>query len=178
VACILVLGGQRSGKSRYAEELVARSGRAPVYLATATAGDGEMAERIAAHVARRGSGWRTVEEALDLPGALAREACRENAVLVDCLTLWLTNLMGAELPVEHETQRLLDTLAQAGGPVVIVTNEVGAGIIPANPLARRYADALGILNQRVAAVADTVVLLTAGLPAVLKPAPKLHEVTL
>jgi adenosylcobinamide kinase/adenosylcobinamide-phosphate guanylyltransferase len=178
MARVLVLGGQRSGKSRYAEELVAASGRAPVYVATATAGDGEMAERIAAHVARRGSGWRTIEAPLDLPGVLHREARAENAVLVDCLTLWLTNLMGADLPVERETQRLIDVLAGAGGPVAIVSNEVGSGIIPANPLARRYADALGILNQQVAAAADTVVLLTAGIATVLKPAPKSHEVTL
>lgn len=178
MARILVLGGQRSGKSRYAEGLVAASGRAPVYLATATPGDGEMATRIAAHVARRGPGWRTVEEPLDLAGALTREARAENAVLVDCLTLWLTNVMGAERSVERETQRLVDALSDAVGPVVIVSNEVGSGIIPANALARRYADALGVLNQQVASAADTVVLVAAGIPTVLKPRPQTPEVIL
>jgi adenosylcobinamide kinase/adenosylcobinamide-phosphate guanylyltransferase len=165
----LVLGGQRSGKSRYAEELVLASGCAPVYLATATAGDGEMAERIATHRDRRGGGWRTVEVPLDLAGTLVREAHSDAVVLVDCLTLWLSNLMAAERNVEHETTGLVAALGQLRGSVVIVTNEVGSGVIPANAMARRYADALGTLNQQVAAAADRVILMAAGLPLVLKP---------
>jgi adenosylcobinamide kinase/adenosylcobinamide-phosphate guanylyltransferase len=178
-ARVLVLGGQRSGKSRYAERLVAASGRRLVHLATATAGDDEMAERIARHQARRGAEkWRTVEEPVDLAGALLREARTDAAVLVDCLTLWLTNLMVAERPIEPETDRLLAALAAVAGPVAIVSNEVGSGIIPANALARRYADALGTLNQRVAEAVDRVVLMVAGMPLFLKPAQKQNEVVL
>jgi adenosylcobinamide kinase / adenosylcobinamide-phosphate guanylyltransferase len=165
----LVLGGQRSGKSRYAEQLVTASGYAPVYLATGTAGDGEMAERIAAHRQRRGGGWRTVEVPLDLPGTLIREAHSDAVVLVDCLTLWLTNLMAAERNIDDESAGLVAALGRVRGTVVIVTNEVGSGIIPANALARRYADALGTLNQQVAAAVDRVVFVAAGLPLVLKP---------
>jgi len=165
---ILVLGGQRSGKSRYAEALVIASGRAPVYLATATAGDGEMRARIAAHRARRGESWRTVEEPHDLAGALLRETGDGFHVLVDCLTLWVANLMEAGREVEDETSALLDALAHIMGPVVLVSGEVGLGIIPADPLPRRFADALGVVNQRVAAAVDRVVLVAAGLPLVLK----------
>jgi len=165
---ILVLGGQRSGKSCYAEALVIARGLAPVYLATGAAGDGEMGERIAAHRARRGEAWRTVEEPLDLAGALTRESGPGFHVLVDCLTLWLTNLIGAGREVEAETERLVSALAVVTGPVVLVSNEVGSGIVPANALARRFADALGILNQHAAAAVDRVVLVTAGLPLVLK----------
>ena len=176
---VLVLGGQRSGKSRYAENLVAAGGRRLVYLATATPGDGEMQERIAAHRARRGEGrWHTVEEPLDLPDALMRAARADTAVLVDCLTLWLTNLMAAERNVEEESGRLTAALEKIAGPVVIVSNEVGSGIIPENALARRYADELGTLNRRVAEAVDTVVLVTAGMPLLLKPAQKHNEVAL
>jgi len=165
---ILVLGGQRSGKSRYAEELVMASGLAPVYLATATAGDGEMRDRIAAHRGRRDEGWRTVEEPLDLAGALARETGEGFYVLVDCLTLWVANLMEAERAVAAETEHLLAVLARVGGPVVVVSGEVGLGIVPGDALSRRFADALGVVNQRVAAVVDRVVLVAAGLTLVLK----------
>ena len=167
--CVLVVGGQRSGKSRYAERLVAQSGRAPVYLAVATAGDGEMAERIAAHRGRRAEGWRTVEEPLELATVLARESQAHTAVLIECLTLWLSNLMGAGRDIGAATDELVAALVRAAGPVVLVSNEVGGGIMPDNALARRYADALGVLNQRVAAVATRVVLVAAGQPLVLKP---------
>ena len=166
---VLVLGGQRSGKSRYAEDLIAASGLAPVYLATATAGDREMAERIQRHRARRGDDWRTIEEPIDVGGVLMREAKAGTAVLVDCLTLWLSNLMQAERPIEIDTERMVAALRDAKGAVVVVTNEVGSGIIPDNALARRYADALGTLNQRIAYAADKVVLVAAGLPLILKP---------
>ena len=171
---ILVIGGQRSGKSRYAEGLVAASGLRPVYLATATAGDGEMAARIAAHRARRGDGWRTVEEPLELTAALERVSRSDSAVLVECLTLWLTNLMAAGRPVAEESGRLVTALGRLAGPVVIVTNEVGWGIVPDNALSRCFADELGTLNRRVAEVADRVVLVAAGLPMTLKPAVPEH----
>ncbi len=167
--CVLVVGGQRSGKSRYAERLVATSGHAPVYLAIAAAGDGEMAERIAAHRGRRAEEWRTVEEPLDIATALARESRPATAVLVECLTLWLSNLIGAGRDIDAATDKLVDALERVAGPVVLVSNEVGSGIMPDNALARRYADALGSLNQRIAAVADTVVLVAAGQPLILKP---------
>jgi adenosylcobinamide kinase/adenosylcobinamide-phosphate guanylyltransferase len=165
---VLILGGQRSGKSRYAEALVTASGLAPVYIATAAAGDDEMRERIAMHRARRGAAWRTVEEPLELADALMRESGPGFHVLVDCLTLWLSNLMGAERDIDGEGDALVAALARITGPVVLVSNEVGLGIVPDNALARRYADELGILNQRLAAAADRVVLVAAGLPLVLK----------
>ena len=168
---ILVVGGQRSGKSRFAEDLVLRSGRRPVYIATGGAGDAEMAERIALHRTRRGPDWTTVEEPLDLPGALGRADGDDAAVLVDCLTLWLLNLIEAGRDIDRETDGLLAALASAKAPVVLVSNEVGSGIIPDNALARRYADALGTLNQQVAASVDRVVLMSAGQPVLLKPSP-------
>jgi len=174
---ILVLGGQRSGKSRFAEDLVMRSGRRPVYIATAAARDDEMTDRIALHRARRGSAWTTIEAPLDIVGALAQTAGEGFAVLVDCLTLWLSNLIEAEHDVDRETDALLAALADAAGPVVLVSNEVGAGVVPANALARRYADALGILNQRVAAEVGRVVFMAAGQPVVVKPS-NLPEISL
>jgi len=169
---VIVLGGRRSGKSRFAEDLVMASGRHPVYIATATLGDGEMAERIAAHRTQRGGGWRTIETPLLLADALRGAATTGNAVLVDCLTLWLANLMEAGLDVAAETAGLVAVLEAATGPVVIVSNGVGAGIVPDNALARRYSDAHGILNQRIAAAVGRVVLTVAGQPLLLKPSPQ------
>jgi adenosylcobinamide kinase/adenosylcobinamide-phosphate guanylyltransferase len=162
----LVLGGARSGKSRYAETLITALAPPWVYVATAEALDAEMAERIAVHRARRGAGWTTVE----IPRALA-VAIADNAgapVLVDCLTLWLSNLMMADAAIEDEIERLIAALTAAQAPVVIVANEVGSGIVPDNALARRFRDLQGGLNQRIAALADRVVLMVAGLPLVLK----------
>ncbi len=169
----LVLGGARSGKSAYAESLVAESlnGGAPgnpVYIATATPGDAEMAARIQQHKARRGDRWRTVEEPLDLAGALARDAAPGGVALVDCLTLWLANVMAAGRDPETETAELVGALATAAGPVVLVANEVGLGIVPDNPLARAFRDHAGRLNQAVAGVADRVIFVAAGLPLTLK----------
>lgn len=163
----LVLGGTRSGKSAHAEGLFIGA-PAPVYLATGSAGDGEMAERIALHRARRGTHWRTVEEPLDLTGALRRESHPNQPILVDCLTLWLGNLMGCDRDVRQAFGGLLLALPDLTGPVVMVSNEVGWGIVPDNALARRFRDHAGELHQRVAAVADSVVLVAAGLPLVLK----------
>ena len=164
----LVLGGARSGKSRFAEALVAAHAGPHVYLATAEAGDAEMAERIRRHRERRGAGWTTVEEPLDLPRALASAARDNAAVLVDCLTLWLSNLMAAGRDVSHESRALIETLPRLAGPVVFVSNEVGLGIVPDNALARAFRDHAGLLHQSVAAVADRVYFVAAGLPLLLK----------
>ena len=169
-AVTLVLGGARSGKSAHAEGLIAAQDGIPVYIATAEPGDDEMAERIAAHRARRGEGWRTLEAPLELAAALREEAKAGNAVLVDCLTIWLSNLLFAARDVDAEIATLMAALAEGKGPVVLVSNEVGLGIVPENALARAFRDHAGRLNQRVAQAADVVVLVTAGLPMTLKPA--------
>ncbi len=166
----LVLGGARSGKSAFAERAVADTGLEKVYLATAGAGDGEMAERVRRHRERRGPGWTTIEEPLALAGTLRAEARAGRAVLVDCLTLWLANLMAAGRDAGAEGAALAAALARADGPVVLVSNEVGQGIVPDNPLARRFRDAAGTLHQRVAAAAGRVVFVTAGLARTLKDA--------
>ena len=163
----LVLGGARSGKSRHAEALVSAAPPPWIYLATGEPGDDEMAARIAEHRARRGSQWQTVEAPRDLAGALAK-APPNAAVLVDCLTLWLSNLMLAGADIEAETARLEAALMARAGPTVLVANEVGLGIVPDNPLARRFRDAQGRLTQRIAAKADHVVLLVAGIPMKVK----------
>ena len=164
----LVFGGARSGKSRFAEALVEGQGGSCIYLATAEPGDGEMAERIRLHRERRGPRWETVEEPLDLAGALRRVSTAEGAVLVDCLTLWLSNLLGAERDVAAETERLVGALPALPGPVVLVSNEVGLGVVPVGALARRFVDLAGRLHQEVARVADSVVFMAAGLPLHMK----------
>jgi adenosylcobinamide kinase/adenosylcobinamide-phosphate guanylyltransferase len=167
----LILGGARSGKSRHAEALAASCADpgpgAAVYLATAEAGDAEMAARIAEHRARRGALWATEEVPLALPERLARRDRRP--VLVDCLTLWLSNLMLAGQDVDDAAAALCSALAEPGGPVILVANEVGLGLVPETPLGRRFRDHAGRLNQAVAAVAERVVFVAAGLPLVLKP---------
>ena len=170
---VLVLGGARSGKSRHAESLIesALSGGAcdgATYLATAAAGDAEMAARIAEHRRRRGPAWCTVEAPLDLPGALAEHAAPRRPVLVDCLTLWLSNLMFAGRDVDAESARLVAALQDPAGPVVLVSNEVGLGIVPDNALARAFRDHAGRLNQAVAACVPRVVFVAAGLTLTLK----------
>jgi adenosylcobinamide kinase / adenosylcobinamide-phosphate guanylyltransferase len=164
----LVLGGARSGKSRYAELLVEAAAPAGTYCATAEPGDAEMAERIAAHRARRGGFWQTVEAPLALASVIGSEPKRERPLLVECLTLWLSNLLLAGKPVDEETGRLCAALRLAAGPVVLVANEVGMGLVPETALARRFRDAAGCLNRQVAAIADRVVFVAAGLPLVLK----------
>lgn len=164
----LVLGGARSGKSRYAERLVEAAAGSGTYCATAEAGDAEMAARIAAHRSRRGPFWRTIEAPLTLVRAIDAEAAPESPVLVDCLTVWLSNLLLASKELEEETRALCRTLREAAGPVVLVSNEVGMGLVPETPLGRRFRDAAGWLNQDVAALADRVVFVAAGLPLMLK----------
>lgn len=166
----LVLGGAASGKSRFAEGLVTGSGAGPVYVATAQARDAEMAARISAHRAgRAAAGWRTVEEPLDLPRVLAGIAPHE-AALIDCATLWLTNLMLSDADIPAAEAALWPALSACAGPVVVVTNEVGQGIVPETPLGRRFRDAQGGLNQRLASRAGLVVAVMAGLPLTLKGA--------
>jgi len=163
MAIILITGGARSGKSTRAEaRALAFPGR-PVYVATAEALDAEMRERIAKHRARRGSAWLERETPLELVAALV-ETDGHGARLVDCLTLWLSNLMHAERDWEKEARLLAEALGRQNSPVVLVTNEVGLGIVPDNALARRFRDAAGILNQMVARVADEVEFMVAGLP--------------
>jgi adenosylcobinamide kinase/adenosylcobinamide-phosphate guanylyltransferase len=164
----LVVGGARSGKSRFAERLARASGLPVVYIATATARDDEMRARIAEHQARRDAAWRTVEAPDDLAGALDAETGAGRYALVDCLTLWLSNVMLAGEDVPAAIDRLLAALSRAGGPVVLVSNEVGSGIVPDNALARAFRDHQGWLNQRVAALSGRVTLVAAGLPLDLK----------
>lgn len=165
----LVLGGARSGKSSHAERLVLGWGLSPVYVATAEPRDAEMAERIARHRDDRAAGgWTTVEEPVDLAGAVAAHGGPRRALLVDCLTLWLSNLMLRDHDVATRQADLLAALAAAGGPVVLVSNEIGLGLVPETPLGRRFRDAQGRLNQAVAAACPRVVFVAAGLPLVLK----------
>lgn len=166
---LLLLGGARSGKSALGERLVAESGRRPVYVATAQAFDGEMEERIAHHRQRRGEGWLTVEEPLHLARVLRERAAGEgDAVLVDCLTLWLTNLMAAGRSAETDVAELIDAIAASRAAIVLISNEVGWGIVPDNALARRFRDEAGRMHQNLAERADAVAAVMAGLPMVLK----------
>jgi len=170
----VVIGGAASGKSAFAEALVLASSRPRIYVATAEVWDAEMAAKVAAHRAARGAGWRTVEEPRDIARAL-REVSPAEAVLIDCATLWLTNVMLAD-PAPSDAalvtamSDLLATLAACPAPVVIVTNETGQGIVPDNALARRFRSTQGTLNQGLAAQAGLVVAVIAGLPLVLKGA--------
>jgi len=162
-----LLGGARSGKSAYAEKLTSGFPAPWRYIATAQALDDEMRDRIAHHQKRRSNSWETVDAPLDLVGAL-NDAPKGQPVLVDCLTLWLTNHMLAEHDLEAECSALEKALARPKGPWFVVANEVGLGIVPENALARRFRDAAGRLNQRVAAEADRVLLIVAGLPVQVK----------
>lgn len=164
----LVLGGARSGKSSFAEGLIERSGRKAVYLATGRAWDEEMTQRIDQHQLRRGDIWSTVEEPLDLVTALKVHAADDKAILVDCLTLWVTNLIMAERDIAAETAGLVETLPHLKGAIICVSNEVGLGIVPENRMARAFRDHVGRLHQQVAAVAASVYFVAAGLPLKMK----------
>ena len=179
----LFLGGARSGKSAHAERRAAASGKEVIYIATGSAGDAEMAERIAHHRAQRPSHWRTIEEPLALAAAVAEWRAPQRIVLVDCLTLWLCNLLfsggrqypdvgAVDLPERFHQERgaLLAELAVDRGDVALVSNEVGLGIVPWGAVSRCYADEAGRLNQAVAAACDRVVFVAAGLPLMLKGA--------
>ena len=175
----LVIGGARSGKSTHAEQRALESGLRVVYVATAQVLDGEMERRVALHRARRPADWGLCEAPLQLAETLRREARSDTCLLVDCLTLWLTNwLMPAEEDASNQplaqdwsaqAALFLEALAHAPGPVVVVGNEIGLGVIPLGAQVRAFVDALGVLNQQVAQVCPRVTLMAAGLPLSLKP---------
>lgn len=165
---LLVLGGARSGKSRYAQARAEAIAGDLVYIATAQALDDEMADRIQRHRADRGVRWRTVEEPLDLGEAIDREAGPERVIVIDCLTLWASNLLVAERDTLSATANLVAAIGRARGPLILVANEVGLGIVPDNALARRFRDVAGTLNQAVAGAVSEAMFLVAGLPMPLK----------
>ena len=168
---VLVLGGARSGKSAYAQRLAEAMAAERLYLATAEAGDAEMAARIARHQAGRGGGWTTREAPLALAEALGAEARVGRVVLVDCITLWLSNLMAADRDTESEVAGLVDVIGALQGPAIFVSNEVGMGVVPETRLGRDFRDAQGRANQEVARACDAAVFVAAGLPRLHKPAP-------
>ncbi len=169
---VLILGGARSGKSRHAESLALNSGLEVVYIATAWAGDEEMRSRISRHRERRSKSWRTVEESYALGEALQTHSSPTRFLLVDCLTLWLSNLLAeGEERFRKERGVLLETLPGLPGTVCLVSNEVGQGVVPVNPLARRFVDEAGWLHQELAGLCERVVWVTAGLPQFLKGSP-------
>jgi adenosylcobinamide kinase/adenosylcobinamide-phosphate guanylyltransferase len=165
---ILITGGARSGKSALAERMTLALGPQAIYIATAEAWDDEMAGRIARHRARRGAEWETLAEPIDLAGAL-EDSDGGRPRLVDCLTLWLSNLMFAGRDWEAEVARIADLVPRLSAPVVFVTNEVGSGIVPDNALARAYRDAAGLTNQRIADACDELWLCVSGYPLKVKP---------
>jgi adenosylcobinamide kinase / adenosylcobinamide-phosphate guanylyltransferase len=172
IRSLLVLGGARSGKSRYAQKLAETSGFRPLLIATAKAHDAEMDERIACHAASRDARWALVEEPLALAGALRREARKDRIVVVDCATLWLSNVLLKNDNLAAATQELAQGVAGLPGPVIFVSNEAGCGIVPENALARAFRDAQGRLNQALAEACEAVVLVSAGIALCLKPAPE------
>ena len=166
---LLVLGGARSGKSRYAEARAIETGRERVYIATAQALDDEMHDRIARHRAERADGWATFEAPLALAETIEAQGREGRVLLVDCLTLWTTNVLLADADVAVETARLMQAIARCPAALILVSNEVGLGIVPDNALARRFRDEAGRINQMVAAACDEAVFVAAGLPLMLKP---------
>jgi adenosylcobinamide kinase / adenosylcobinamide-phosphate guanylyltransferase len=173
VRSLLVLGGARSGKSAYAQSLAETYGPQRLFLATAEAGDEEMAERIARHRAARTKGWTTLEQPLEVARALSAEARPGRIVLVDCLTLWLSNLMLAGRDPGQAIAGLTEAIGALAGPAVLVSNEVGLGIVPDHALGREFRDWQGRANREVARACDAAVFIAAGLPVQLKPAPAL-----
>ncbi len=163
-----MLGGARSGKSSHAQSLAESLCERQVLVATAQALDDEMADRIARHIEDRGASWSTVEAPLDLNVAIASHLKQDQAIVVDCLTLWLSNIMHAERDIELETKQLVSTIKDADSPLILVSNEVGMGIVPESALGRRFRDAQGFLNKAVAEVCEQVVFVAAGLPLRLK----------
>lgn len=164
---LLVMGGARSGKSRFAQARAEAIGGELVFVATAQPFDDEMAERIARHRDDRGASWSTVEAPVELAAAI-RQSNPGRVLLVDCLTLWTANLLLADRDIPAATQALVEAIAAAEGPLILVSNEVGLGIVPDNALARRFRDEAGRVNQRIAACASEVVFVAAGLPLKLK----------
>ena len=170
---VLILGGVRSGKSRYAQQLASDTGKRVLFLATAEAGDDEMKRRIARHKSSRPESWRTIEEQMDIAGALRKNAARADAVIIDCITVWLSNMLMhneklSEKEMTAEIDRLLDAYEQGEATYIIVSGEVGMGIVPEHPLGRIFRDYLGLANQRLAGKADRVVLMVVGIAMDLK----------
>jgi adenosylcobinamide kinase / adenosylcobinamide-phosphate guanylyltransferase len=170
VRSALILGGARSGKSAYAVKLAEAHGPERLYLATAAAGDEEMAARIARHRRDRGQGWTTVEEPLEIAAALAAHAQPSRAVVVDCLTLWLSNLMLAGWDPGAAVAALADAIQGLAGPAILVSNEVGMGLVPEHKLGREFRDWQGRANRQIGSACDAVIFVAAGLPLQLKPA--------
>jgi adenosylcobinamide kinase/adenosylcobinamide-phosphate guanylyltransferase len=170
VRSLLVLGGARSGKSAYAQSLAEAYGSERLYLATAAAGDEEMAARIARHQADRGQGWTTLEEPLEIAAALLTHAQPSRVVVVDCLTLWLSNLMLAGRDRGAAVTALAEVIRGLTGPVILVSNEVGMGLVPDNKLGREFRDWQGRANREIGAACDAVIFVAAGFPLQLKPA--------
>ena len=164
----LILGGARSGKSRLGETIISGNGQSAIYIATAQAHDDEMRQRIALHQSRRGDNWRTVESPLELSLEPSRLLAEGLPVLDDCLTLWLSNIMLAARDIEAEVDNLSNCVGEVPATLVLVSNETGLGIVPDNALARRFRDASGLMNQKIAAAADYVLFVAAGLPLVMK----------
>ena len=168
---VLVLGGARSGKTAFSEQLALRSGSRPAYLATAEALDAEMRDRVASHQAGRAAHFTTIEEPLALSDALLKAATQHDVILVDCLTLWITNLQVANEDVAKAVSELGATLVQLKtAKVILVSNEVGLGIVPDNAMARTFRDLAGSAHQRLAEICDDVYFVVAGLPMTLKGA--------
>jgi adenosylcobinamide kinase/adenosylcobinamide-phosphate guanylyltransferase len=163
----LILGGASSGKSAYAERLALATSLTPVYLATAQAQDGEMSDKIKRHQARRGPEWQLIEAPL-MPSNALRSLTSKHVILLDCLTLWLSNILELNHNIETETSRLLLSIHTCDAQIIVVSNELGLGLVPAPPLGRTFRDAQGTLNQRFAEAADTVTFVAAGLPLSLK----------
>lgn len=175
LASLLVLGGARSGKSRHAQQRAEAIDASRIFIATAQAWDAEMHDRIARHQDDRGDDWTTVEAPIDLPQAIAAQHGAGATLLVDCLTLWTSNLLLADRDIEPVTQALCAAIAAHDGHVILVSNEVGLGIVPDNALARRFRDMAGTLNQRIATAVDEVVFVAAGLPLTLKGGGNPHQ---
>lgn len=166
----LILGGARSGKSALAEKLALESGQEVIYIATATADDQEMAERITYHQQQRPDHWQLIEEPIYLAAALEQHAAENRTILVDCLTLWLSNLLFAE-QLEKQKEALLQQLPHLPGRIIMVSNEVGLGIVPMGELSRRFQNEAGRLHQTLAQQCERVILTVAGLPHILKGEP-------
>jgi adenosylcobinamide kinase/adenosylcobinamide-phosphate guanylyltransferase len=171
---VLVMGGARSGKSRTALQLAEATSKKRIYIATAQTSDDEMRKRIAHHRTERDASWRTSEIPLHLAEAIHVNAGSGKIVLVDCLTLWLSNILLAERDPSREVDLLVQAVREASGPLILVSNEVGQGIVPATPLGRAFRDEQGRLNQRFAEACEAVVFVAAGCPVLLKPAPPLR----
>ena len=163
---IFITGGARSGKSQYAVKIAKETGEEVTFVATCIPADNEMRQRIEEHKKARPSGWHTVEEGLNLPEAIAKIATP--VIILDCLTLWVSNLMGAKRDVEEASKELFDALKKVKGTAIIVSNEVGDGIVPNNRLARKFRDIAGVVNQWMAQVADEVYLMVVGIPVKIK----------